>query len=132
MRRLVIVDEYHKSWALRYLREAKSDLETAKEAPYMEPNLLMESLKKVKLALHYVLGEPHLINGIVHATILSEGVIDDPVLQLLVEVEEVMNEVASSTDKDKELIMEYVESLLNFVSDVVNLFLGGDFHKNKA
>ena len=129
---MVIIDEYHKSWALRYLREAKSDLETAKDVPYIEPDPLIESLRKVKLALHYVLGEPHLINGIVHTTLLGESMIEDPVLQLLVEVEEVMGEIASSTDKDKESIAKYVEDLLNLVSDVVNLFLEKDTHENKA
>ena len=77
----LLVDEYRKSWVLRYLREARADLEVAEENPYIEPDPVIEALKKTQLALQHLLGEPPIINGIVQAAVLGEEETKDPALQ---------------------------------------------------
>ncbi|RJS83332.1 hypothetical protein CW709_01630 [Candidatus Bathyarchaeota archaeon] len=119
----LLVDEYRKSWVLRYLREARADLEVAEETPYVEPDPLVEALKKTQLALQYLLGEPLIINRIVQATALSEEEIKDPALQLLVEVKEALNRALNVEEKARESMIEYAEGILNLVSEVAALFL---------
>ena len=119
----LLVDEYRKSWVLRYLREARADLEVAEETPYVEPDPLVEALKKTQLALQYLLGEPLIINRIVQATALSEEEIKDPALQLLVEVKEALNRALNVREKTRESMIEYAEGILNLVSEVAALFL---------
>ncbi|MCD6503771.1 hypothetical protein J7K52_00115 [Candidatus Bathyarchaeota archaeon] len=119
----LLVDEYRKSWVLRYLREARADLEVAEETPYVEPDPLVEALKKTQLALQYLLGEPLIINRIVQATALSEEEIKDPALQLLVEVKEALNRALNVEGKARESMIEYAEGILNLVSEVAALFL---------
>ena len=119
----LLVDEYRKSWVLRYLREARADLEVAEETPYVEPDPLVEALKKTQLALQYLLGEPFIINRIVQATALSEEEIKDPALQLLVEVKEALNRALNVREKARESMIEYAEGILNLVSEVAALFL---------
>ena len=43
-----MMDEYRKGWALRYLREAKAELEAAKKIPYMAPSLVLEAIRKAR------------------------------------------------------------------------------------
>jgi len=119
----LLVDEYRKSWVLRYLREARADLEVAEETPYVEPDPLVEALKKTQLALQYLLGEPLIINRIVQATALSEEEIKDPALQLLVEVKEALNRALNVREKARESMIEYAEGILNLVSEAAALFL---------
>ena len=119
----LLVDEYRKSWVLRYLREARADLEVAEETPYVEPDPLVEALKKTQLALQYLLGEPFIINRIVQAAALSEEEIKDPALQLLVEVKEALNRALNVREKARESMIEYAEGILNLVSEVAALFL---------
>ena len=119
----LLVDEYRKSWVLRYLREARADLEVAEETPYVEPDPLVEALKKTQLALQYLLGEPLIINRIVQVAALSEEEIKDPALQLLVEVKEALNRALNVEEKARESMIEYAEGILNLVSEVAALFL---------
>lgn len=119
----LLVDEYRKSWVLRYLREARADLEVAEETPYVEPDPLVEALKKTQLALQYLLGEPLIINGIVQAAALSEEEVKDPALQILIEVKEALNRALNVEGKARETMIEYAEGILNLVSEVAALFL---------
>jgi len=119
----LLVDEYRKSWVLRYLREARADLEVAEETPYVEPDPLVEALKKTQLALQYLLGEPLIINRIVQVAALSGEEIKDPALQLLVEVKEALNRALNVEEKARESMIEYAEGILNLVSEVAALFL---------
>ena len=56
-----MMDEYRKGWALRYLREAKAELEAARKIPYMAPGLVLEAIRKARNAIYYSFGEPAFI-----------------------------------------------------------------------
>ena len=60
-----MMDEYRKGWALRYLREAKAELEAARKMPYMAPSLVLESIRKARNAIYYSLGEPAFIEVLI-------------------------------------------------------------------
>jgi hypothetical protein len=53
-----MMDDYRRSWALRYLREAKAELQAARKMPYMAPSLVLEAIRKARNAIYYSLGEP--------------------------------------------------------------------------
>jgi hypothetical protein len=56
-----MMNEYRRGWALRYLREAKAELEAARKIPYMAPSLVVEAIRKARNAIYYSLGEPAFI-----------------------------------------------------------------------
>jgi hypothetical protein len=60
-----MMDEYRRGWALRYLREAKAELEAARKMPYMAPSLVLESIRKARNAIYYSLGEPAFIEVLI-------------------------------------------------------------------
>jgi hypothetical protein len=43
-----MMDKYRRAWALRYLREAKAELEAARKIPYMAPSLVLEAIRKAR------------------------------------------------------------------------------------
>jgi len=49
-----MMDEYRKGWALRYLREARAELEAARKIPYMAPSLVVESIRKARNAISFL------------------------------------------------------------------------------
>jgi len=59
--KILMMDYYRRGWALRYLREAKAELEAARKIPYMAPSLVLEAIRKARSAIYYSLGEPAFI-----------------------------------------------------------------------
>ena len=118
---MLIVDNYRKDWALRYLREAKVDLKIAEEAPITAPNTIIEALKKGQLALYYILGEPNLIEEIVETESLNEKV-DDPLLRFLSGLDKAVEGTLSLLGRNNKLMLNYANELLNLISDIISLF----------
>ncbi|MFH1760595.1 MAG: hypothetical protein ABIA63_05800, partial [bacterium] len=64
-----MMDEYRRGWALRYLREAKAELEAAQKIPYMAPSLMIEAIRKARNAIYYSIGEPAFIEILIREEI---------------------------------------------------------------
>jgi len=115
------MDGYRKSWALRYLREAKAELEAARKMPYMAPSLVLESIRKARNAIYYSLGEPAFVETVIKEA--SEKIqtqpITDPVLKCLIEIEEIVQQLAQSEEVDGEKAMKQADSLLQLATDIV-------------
>lgn len=83
----MFIDEYRKSWSLRYLREAYADLSAAIKSADMNAvfHLTSVAIKKARLALYFVLGEPYFIESVLNR-IISEGRVfpPDPLKEYLV------------------------------------------------
>jgi hypothetical protein len=45
----MMMDQYRKGWAFRYLREARAELEAAQKIPYMAPSLVLEAIRKPEM-----------------------------------------------------------------------------------
>ena len=116
-----MMDGYRKSWALRYLREAKAELEAARKMPYMAPSLVLESIRKARNAIYYSLGEPAFVETVIKEA--SEKIqtqpITDPVLKCLIEIEEIVQQLAQSEEVDGEKAMKQADSLLQLATDIV-------------
>ena len=118
------MDGYRKGWAIRHLREAKAELIAAKKTPYMATGFIMEALTKAQAAIYYSLGDPAFIVPIVHETIYTKQNIEEPILNFLVEIEKVLQQLAQSPKSDTENVMRQVNDIIEFTSEIVELFGG--------
>ena len=113
------MDEYRKVWALRYLREAKAELEAAKKMPYMAPSLVLEAMRKARNAIYYSLGEPAFIEAIIREAAEKMPMISDSFLKFLLEIEGMIQQLAQLEGVNGEKAMEQATNLINVASDIV-------------
>lgn len=118
------MDGYRKGWATRYLREAKAELSAAKKTPYLAIGFMVEAISKAQAAIYYSLGDPTFIVPIVHETITTRKKVEDPILRFLVETEKFLQCLAQNPKADNEKTMEQVKDIIEFTSEIVELFGG--------
>lgn len=114
-----MMDEYRKVWALRYLREAKAELEAAEKMPYMAPSLVLEAMRKARNAIYYSLGEPAFIEAIIREAAEKMPMISDSFLKFLLEIEGMIQQLAQLEGVNGEKAMEQATNLINVASDIV-------------
>jgi hypothetical protein len=116
-----LMDPYRKGWALRYLREAKAELEAARKMPYMAPSLVLEAVRKARNAVYYSLGEPAFVEIVIRETAekTQSQMIEDPVLKCLVEIEGMVQQLSQLEEVDGERAMKQADSLIQLASDIV-------------
>jgi hypothetical protein len=119
-----MMDKYRRAWALRYLREAKAELQAARKIPYMAPSLVLEAIRKARNAIYYSLGEPAFIENVVREAAEKPQTIDDPVLKTLVEMEEAVQQLMQVEEVDGEKAMKQADSLVQLASDIVETLTG--------
>jgi hypothetical protein len=118
------MDAYRKGWALRYLREAKSELEAARKMPYMAPSLVMEAIRKARNAIYYSLGEPAFVEIVIRETVEKAQPVNDPVLKCLVEVEGIIQQMSQLEEGDGEIAIKQADSLIQLAADIVETMTG--------
>lgn len=119
----MLISDYQKGWALRYLREAKAELTAAQKTPYLAPSLVFEAIRKAQIAIYYSLGEPAFVEGIVYETIRKKGdLVKDPILKCLVEIELSLQQLAQMPEVNQEKAMEQASGIIQIASDIVKLF----------
>lgn len=119
-----MMDDYRRSWALRYLREAKAELEAARKMPYIAPSLVLEAVRKARNAIYYSLGEPAFIENIIKETSEKTQAISDPVLRCLIGIEETVRELNQLKQADGETTMKQADNLVELASDIVETLTG--------
>jgi len=119
-----MMDDYRRGWALRYLREAKAELEAARKMPYIAPSLVLEAVRKARNAIYYSLGEPAFIENIIKETSEKTQTISDPVLRCLIGIEETVQELNQLKQADGETTMKQADNLIELASDIVETLTG--------
>lgn len=119
-----MMDRYRKSWALRYLREAKAELDAARKIPYMAPSLVLESIRKARNAIYYSLGEPTYVEIAVREATEKPQAIEDPVLRVLVDIEGTVQQLLQVEEVDGEKVIKQADNLLQLASDIVETLIG--------
>lgn len=114
-----MMDEYRKGWALRYLREAKAELEAARKIPYMAPSLVIEAIRKARNAIYYSLGEPAFIEILLREEIIKTPATNDSVLRFLIEVESIVQQLSQLEEVNGEVMMKQADSLVEIAADIV-------------
>jgi len=119
-----MMDEYRRGWALRYLREAKAELEAARKMPYIAPSLVLEAVRKARNAIHYSLGEPAFIENVIKETSEKTQTIVDPVLRCLVGIEEAVTQLLQLQETNGEIAMKQADNIIQLASDIVETLTG--------
>jgi hypothetical protein len=121
---LSVMDGYRKGWAMRYLREAKAELTAAKKTPYMATGFILEALTKAQASIYYSLGDPKFIVPIVQGALHTGQEVNEPILKFLVEIERILQQLTNCPTSDNEKTMEQVNEIIEFASEIVELFGG--------
>ncbi|MEM3463604.1 MAG: hypothetical protein QXL91_01950 [Candidatus Bathyarchaeia archaeon] len=119
-----MMDQYRRGWALRYLREAKAELEAARKMPYMAPSLILEAIRKARNAIYYSLGEPAFIESVVREAFEKMQFGNDPVLRCLVEIEGMMQQMAQLEEVNEEKVVKQADNLIQLASEIVETMIG--------
>ncbi len=119
-----MMDQYRRGWALRYLREAKAELEAARKMPYMAPSLILEAIRKARNAIYYSLGEPAFIENVVREAVEKMQFRNDPVLRCLVEIEGMVQQLAQMEEVNEEKAVKQADNLIQLASEIVETLVG--------
>ncbi len=114
-----MMDDYRRGWALRYLREARAELEAARKIPYMAPSLVLESIRKARNAIYYSLGEPAFIEVLIREEVRKATQTNDSVLRFLMEIEGIVQQLTQIGDVNGDAIMKEADSLVQIAKDIV-------------
>lgn len=114
-----MMDMYRKGWALRYLREAKAELEAARKIPYMAPSLVVEAIRKSRNAIYYSLGEPAFIEILIREEVAKNPATNDSVLRFLIEVETIVQQLSQVEEVNGEAMMKQADSIVDIATDIV-------------
>ncbi len=114
-----MMDIYRKGWALRYLREAKAELEAARKIPYMAPSLLLEAIRKARSAIYYSLGEPAFIEILLRDEVTKAQVSNDSILRFLIGIEGAVQQLTQLEEINGEAVMQQANTLVQIASDIV-------------
>jgi hypothetical protein len=114
-----MMDHYRKGWALRYLREAKAELEAARKMPYMAPGLVLEAIRKARNAIYYSLGEPAFIEILLREELVKNSNTNDSILRFLMEIEGVVQQLAQLEEVNGDAMMKQADTIVGIATDIV-------------
>jgi hypothetical protein len=114
-----MMDEYRKGWALRYLREAKAELEAARKIPYMAPSLVLEAIRKARNAIYYSLGEPAFIEILVREEVMKKSATNDSILRFLMEIESIVQQMPQLEEVNGDAMMKQADLIVGIATDIV-------------
>ncbi|MGA2523067.1 MAG: hypothetical protein ABSF65_02810 [Candidatus Bathyarchaeia archaeon] len=114
-----MMDDYRKGWALRYLREAKAELEAARKIPYMAPGLVLEAIRKARNAIYYSLGEPAFIEILIREEVLKNPGTNDSILRFLMEIEALVQQMQQLEEVNGDAMMKQADSIVGIATDIV-------------
>lgn len=118
-----MMDIYRKGWALRYLREAKAELEAARKIPYMAPSLLLEAIRKARSAIYYSLGEPAFIEVLLRDEVAKAQTSNDSVLRFLTDIEGAVQQLTQLEEINGDAVMHQADTLVQIASDIVEMMM---------
>lgn len=121
---MAFMNNYRKGWALRYIREAKAELQAAQKIPRLAPTLMLEALRKAQFAIYYSLGDPTSIERIVKSVSSNGHGIKDPILRCLLEIDEMVEFLSEVPESNRKQVLRHVNDLVNIASEIVELFTG--------
>ena len=113
------MDAYRKGWALRYLREAKAELEAARKIPYMAPSLVLEAIRKARNAIYYSLGEPAFIEILVREEVMKNPATNDSILRFLMEIEAIVQQMCQLEEVNGDAMMKQADLIVGIATDIV-------------
>ena len=126
----LLVDEYRKNWAIRYMREAESDLSSAEitTIPSLSVNFAVLSMRKMQLAIYYGLGDPSYVAFLVRNALREGGRYGDSFLRFLAHLEWLIQIRSVKTgDSEKEDALTEAKHLMKMALTFVKGIVGEEF-----
>ena len=121
------MDQYRRGWALRYLREAKAELEAARKIPYMAPGLVLEAIRKARNAIYYSLGEPAFIEILLREEVIKNPNTNDAVLRFLMELEAIVQQMSQLEEVNGDAMMKQADLIVEIATDIVETLTDESF-----
>jgi hypothetical protein len=121
------VPEAYRSWALRYLKEAKVDLSTAQEASMIETvrDLSTIALRKAQLAIEYAVAQPEVLDIAVSEYVSRGETEGQSLVVLLAQIRNLMKRIADPHSRlRKDSILGRTSLVLDVVSSIVSDVVG--------
>ena len=123
----LLIDEYRRGWAYRYLREARTELIKAEENPI--PNISISfalvSMKKSQIAIYYSLGDPEQLTFVVREAMQGKERIRNSLMLLLAQIEQfIHNNSEMAETLKKEIALKEAKQLIEISSNIVELMNG--------
>jgi len=122
---MVIMSDYHKSWALRYIREAKDELKMSQKT-FGHIDLTVDAARKAQAAIYYSLGEPSYIESIVSAVAEKTNLVENPVLRCLIEIDRTLQRIESLPVSASEEALIEADEIVRIASKIVDLLTSED------
>ena len=122
------MDEYRLNWALRYIREAETDLSTAEKNPMpaVSISFALLAMRKSQTAVYYSLGDPEYLAPLINQNIENERKNKDILMRILVQMEQLIERDSTLAEKlGKNIIIEETRHLLEIASEIVNIMIKG-------
>jgi predicted ATP-dependent protease len=126
----MLIDDYRKGWALRYLREAVDEIKIAKKDSKAF-NLIFDAVRKAQAAIYYSLGEPVFIDSIVQEALEKSLPAENPVLRCLIEIEKTIKQLEQmegepQASRISDLAIKESNRIVSIASKIVGLLISED------
>jgi hypothetical protein len=126
----MLIDDYRKGWALRYLREAVDEIKIAKKDSKAF-NLIFDAVRKAQAAIYYSLGEPIFIDSIVQEALEKSLPAENPVLRCLIEIEKTIKQLEQmegepQASRISDLAIKESNRIVSIASKIVGLLISED------
>jgi len=120
-----MMNDYRRSWALRYMREAKDELKISQKTS--EPiDLIMDAARKAQAAIYYGMGDPSYIESIVNGVAEETSFVENPILRCLVEIERTLQRMESLPVSASEEALTEADEIVRVASKIVDLLTSKD------
>lgn len=120
----LLIDEYRRNWAIRYLREAESDLSTAERTPIdaISVNFAIMAMRKAQTSAYYSIGDPSYLAQMVNEAIEDRSSLHGASMKLFTDMELFIRFCAERGGVlDKENAIVKAKALLSVVSRLISL-----------
>lgn len=125
----LLIDEYRKNWAIRYLREAESDLSTAERTPVsaISISFAIMAMRKAQTSAYYSLGDPSYLVPMVNDALEGRRAAQGPSLKLLTDVELSIRRCTEMGETlGKANSIRRARALVEIISKLVSIIVSGD------
>ena len=125
----LLVDEYRRNWAVRFLREANSDLSTAERTPIpvMSISFSVMAMRKAQTSVYYSLGDPSYLATLVNGNIEGNKAAGDPAMKFLTNLELIIRSCTNKGERlEKDTAINSAKTLIVLASKMVSLMTGLD------
>jgi hypothetical protein len=124
----LLIDEYRKNWAIRFLREAKSDLSTADKTPIstMSVSFAVMAMRKAQTSIYYSIGDPSYLTPMVNEVLEGKKGIENPIMKFLADMELMIRSCINGGERlGKDIAIRNARTLIELASKIASLITKG-------